>query len=141
MFGMLGVKDDRRRPILRIVRHRSTSHLMPIIKKHIQRGSSIISDGWRAYRNLQDEGYNHMTVNHQEYFVDPITGAHTQNVERLWGVCKSTIWRLRGNRTQNMLKDHLDVIEWTYWRGNHHRDGPLGMLLHDIKKKYPVRNL
>jgi hypothetical protein len=39
-----------------------------------------------------------------------------------------------------MLKDHLDVIEWTYWRGNQYKDGPLGMLLHDIKKKYPVRN-
>lgn len=78
VFGMLGLKGDRRRPILKIVRHRSASHLKPLIKKHIWRGSSIISDGWRSYHHLQNEGYNHLTVNHQEYFIDPITGSHTQ---------------------------------------------------------------
>ncbi|XP_028303963.1 uncharacterized protein LOC114464090 [Gouania willdenowi] len=101
VFGMLGIKDDRRRPILKIVHHRSARHLLPLIKKHVHRGSSIISDGWRSYRRLQDEGYNHLTVNHQDFFVDPVTGAHTQNLERFWGICKSTIWRQRGNRTQN----------------------------------------
>lgn len=140
VFGMLGIKEDRRRPVFKIVPHRSANHLLPLIKKHVRQGSSIISDGWRSYHRLQDEGYNHLTVNHQECFVDPMTGAHTQNLERLWGICKSTIWRLRGNRTHNLLKDHLDVIEWTYWRGNQHRHGPLGMLLHDIRKKYPVWN-
>lgn len=138
VFGMLGIKVERRRPIFKIVHCRSARNLMPLIKKHIRQGSSVISDGWRSYRNLQNEGYDHRIVNHKEHFVDPVTGAHTQNLERLWGVCKSTIWRLRGNRTQNMLKDHLDVIEWTYWRGNNHRNGPLGMLLHDIKKKYTM---
>lgn len=138
VFGILGIKNDRRRPIFKIVCRRSVMHLMPHIKKHIRRGSTVISDGWRSYCHLQNEGYNHMTVNHQDYFIDPITGAHTQNLERFWGVCKATIWRLRGNRTPTMLKDHLDVIEWTYWRGNHHVRGPLGMLLHDIRKKYPV---
>ncbi|XP_034096611.1 uncharacterized protein LOC117562817 [Gymnodraco acuticeps] len=138
VFRMLGIRNDRRRPILKIVRRRSARHLMPLIKKHIKTGSSVISDGWRSYSRLQDEGYNHLTVNHQESFVDPVTGAHTQNVERFWGICKTTIWRLRGNRTQSSLKDHLDVIEWTYWRGKHHRYGPLGMLLHDIRKKYKV---
>ncbi|XP_063058294.1 uncharacterized protein LOC134451825 [Engraulis encrasicolus] len=138
VFGMLGVKGDRRRPILKIVHRRSAAHLVPLIKKHIRQGSAVVSDGWRSYHHLRDEGYNHLTVNHQENFVDPITGAHTQNLERLWGTCKSTVWRLRGNRTEQMLRAHLDVMEWTHWRGNHHRDGPLGMLLHDIKKKYPL---
>ena len=43
----------------------------------------------------------------------------------------------RQPHSKNLLRDHLDVIEWTYWRGNHHKYGPLGMLLHDIRKKYP----
>lgn len=77
---------------------------------------------------LRDAGYNHLTVNHKEVFVDPQTGAHTQNIERFWGVCKATVWRFRGNRTESRLKDHLKVIEWTYWRGDIHKNGPLGMI-------------
>lgn len=35
---------------------------------------------------------------------------------------RSTVWRLGGNCTENFLKDHLDVTEWTYWGDDHHRD-------------------
>ncbi|XP_048017584.1 uncharacterized protein LOC125249341 [Megalobrama amblycephala] len=138
VFGMLGVKEEFRRPILKVVNQRSAQHLMPILQKHVRQGSTVVSDGWRAYNCLRDAGYNHLTVNHKEVFVDPQTGAHTQNIERLWGVCKATVWRFRGNRTESRLKDHLKVIEWTYWRGDIHKNGPLGMILHDIRRKYPV---
>ena len=55
----------------------------------------MISDGWQSYRRLHDEGYNHLTVNRRVCFVDPLTGANTQNLERLWGVWKATVWRLK----------------------------------------------
>ena len=35
-------------------------------------------------------GYNHLTVNHTYEFVDPFTGAHTENVENSW---KNAIFR------------------------------------------------
>ena len=34
-----------------------------------------MSDMWKAYDCLQDEGYNHLTVNHSLNFIDPDTGA------------------------------------------------------------------
>ena len=52
---------------------------MPIVQNYIWPGAIVISDGWRAYQCLKDAGYNHMPVNHDEFFVDPDTGAHTQN--------------------------------------------------------------
>lgn len=52
VFGMLGIKDDRRRPILKIVSRRSANHLMPLIKKHRRLGSLVISNGRRSYRRL-----------------------------------------------------------------------------------------
>ena len=38
--------------------------LSPVIKEHILPGKRIISDMWKAYDCLQDEGYVHLKVNH-----------------------------------------------------------------------------
>lgn len=34
-----------------------------------------------------------MVVNHKENFVDPITGVHTQNIERIWREMRANIPR------------------------------------------------
>jgi len=58
--------------------------LLEVIKKWILPGTTIISDCWKAYDCLGNEGYTHLNVNHSVNFVDPTTGAHTQNIERVW---------------------------------------------------------
>ncbi|XP_026074380.1 uncharacterized protein LOC113053504 isoform X1 [Carassius auratus] len=137
VFGMLGVAPRNSKPILKLVHRRSRNHLIPHIVRHVHPGSSILSDEWRAYRGvLTDLGYNHFPVKHNQCFVDPITGSHTQNLERAWLTYKGKIWRLRGNRTEDLLKQHLKLIEWTYWLGNRYKNGPLGRLLKDIHRKY-----
>ncbi|KAJ0032074.1 hypothetical protein NQD34_002155, partial [Periophthalmus magnuspinnatus] len=112
VFGMLGVrKNGGRKPILRLVACRRR-HLVPIIARHVRVGSSVISDEWRAYRIL---GYHHYTVNHSRSYVDPNTGAHTQHIERAWRSYKEQVWSLRGNRTDNLLSEHIAAIEWMEW--------------------------
>ena len=95
---------------------RSANHLMTLIKKYIRRGRSVISDGGRSYRHLQDKAYKHLTVNLWELVVHPGTAAHPQNLI-LWGVCQLSgdggKIRRRGNHKRHRLKDHLDVIVWT----------------------------
>ncbi|XP_041837970.1 uncharacterized protein LOC121637767 [Melanotaenia boesemani] len=139
VFGMLGVKHDDQRnhkPVLRVVEQRSRRHLVPLIAHHVRLGSSIISDQWRAYRTLTALGYNHHTVNHSMFYVDPNTGAHTQHIERAWRSYKEQVWRLRGNRTDTLLSDHLAVIEWNEWLAKKHPGGSFGRLIHDIARKY-----
>lgn len=127
------------RPILKLVQRRSRRHLLPLILRHVRPGSTILSDEWRAYRGvLSNHGYRHFPVNHSRYFVDPVTGSHTQNLERAWAIYKGMVWRLRGNRTEALLKEHLSVIEWTFWLGKRHKDGPFGRLIKDIRHMYPV---
>lgn len=139
MFGMVGVQPNRRaKPVLRLVDKRGRKELIPIILHHVRMGSTIMSDEWRPYRTLSDFGYNHMTVNHSRWFVDPRTGAHTQHIERAWRTVKEHVWRQRGNRTERLLTDHLCLVEWTEWLGLEDNDGPLGRLLHDIAKCYRV---
>uniref|UniRef100_A0A0L8FY64 ISXO2-like transposase domain-containing protein n=1 Tax=Octopus bimaculoides TaxID=37653 RepID=A0A0L8FY64_OCTBM len=41
----------------------------------------VWNDEWPAYNNLNAMGYNHLTVNHQRHYVDPVTGAHTQAIK------------------------------------------------------------
>ena len=72
-------------PLLGKQRDRSAATLIPIIKKYILPGSTIVSDGWKAYELLGNEGFTHWVVNHSEHFVDPSDAhVHTQNIERLW---------------------------------------------------------
>ncbi len=107
----------------------------------LRQGSAFVSDGWRIYNCLRDAGYNPLTVNHKEVFVYPQTGTHTKNIERFWGVCKATVSGFRGNHTENRLKDHLKVIEWTYWCVDKHKNGHLGVILHAIRRKYTVKKI
>src|SRR6218665_97916 len=61
-------------------------------------GSIIVSDQWRAYRDIPNlpGNYTHYTVNHSENFVDPVTGKHTNHVESYWMRMKSTFKRMNG---------------------------------------------
>ena len=45
---------------------RDKATLLPrsIIQKCIKQGTTIISDGWAAYKTLRNEGYDHYIVNH-----------------------------------------------------------------------------
>lgn len=65
--------------------------LIPIIERECEKGSVIHSDEWPAYGNLNVIGYRHFTVNHQENYVDPVTGANTQGIERSWLDAKTCI--------------------------------------------------
>ncbi|XP_049329705.1 uncharacterized protein LOC125795242 [Astyanax mexicanus] len=138
VFGMLEVRGERRRPVLKLVKRRSRRHLERIVEKYVKPGSQVISDCWRAYHNLQQRGYIHFQVNHQRFFVHPQTGAHTQHIERAWRTYKETVYRYRGNLSEMSLRQTLRFIEWDYWLGRQHRHGQIGRILHDIKKVYKV---
>ncbi|KAA0705008.1 hypothetical protein E1301_Tti022255 [Triplophysa tibetana] len=137
---MLGVRHQQQqrtgKPILRLLERRSRRHLVPLIANHVRPGSSIIRFEWCAYCILPTLGYNHYTVNHSRWYADPHTGAHTQHIERAWRSYKEQIWRLRGNRTESLLSDHLAVIEWNEWVAKKHSDAAFGRLIHNISRKF-----
>ena len=62
---------------------------MSIIKENINPGITIISDCWRVYNSLSEEGFKHLTVNRSVNFVDPESGAHTNTIESTCRALKS----------------------------------------------------
>ena len=109
--------------------------LLPIIQHHIRPGSVIYSDEWRAYCRLGGMGYTHKTVNHSQNFVDPITGAHTQQVESMWSSCKRM---MRETKTMHSTLFETYLPEYM-WRKNFdgiHRDAFQSIIGH-IAEQYP----
>ncbi|KYM95849.1 hypothetical protein ALC62_13500 [Cyphomyrmex costatus] len=56
------------------VENRTEQTLLAIIKEWILPGTTIVSDCWKSYDCLNNEGFQHLTVNHSYNFVDPDTG-------------------------------------------------------------------
>ncbi len=113
---------------------RSAATLLPLIQKHVELGSTIVTDKWAGYNCLKDNGYLHLTVNHSDNFVDPNTGAHTQNIECEWRPLKHRI--SRGGVHTKYLADHLCEYLWLREISRKNQD-PFAELLKAIRRIYP----
>ena len=109
VFG--GICRETNDAFLFTIPDRSANTLMPIIQQSILPGTTVISDEWRAYNQINNAGYNHMTVNHSVHFVDPNTGANTQKVESMWRNAKMKNKKMYGTH-RNMLDSYLCEFMW-----------------------------
>jgi transposase-like protein len=110
VFGVCEGKTQGR-VYLTYVKDRSQKTLIAKIQKLIDVKAIINSDSWASYKPLRKLGFVHNAVNHSEYFVDPVTGAHTQRIECLWGVCKKWL-RNHNYHHSDHLQDYL--YEWCF---------------------------
>ena len=88
VFG--GIDEESRECFIFPVDKRDESTLMPMVKKWILPGTTIVSDCWKAYTNLSINGYVHKSVNHSEEFVNE-DGDHTYKIERHWRQMKASL--------------------------------------------------
>jgi len=79
VFG--GVEKESGRVFMEVVENRKAETLIPLLEKWVEKGTTVISDCWKAY-----EGFEHLKVNHSLNFKDPETGAHTNSIEAREGV-------------------------------------------------------
>ena len=78
VFG--GIEEESRGCFIVAVEKRDEATLLPLIKQWIAPGTTIVSDCWKAYCNLEKHGYKHETVNHSKEFVND-EGGHTNKIE------------------------------------------------------------
>ena len=106
---------------------RDKKTLLELLNKHVSKGSVIMSDCWKGYAGLEEEGFQHFTVNHSEHFVDPETGAHTQTIESNWRALKRRL--SRGGVRQKDLGLHFAEHLWF----KIHKADPFKRMLIEIK--------
>ena len=109
VFGAYDV--EKKLGWIQLVENRSSETLLPIIQSWCLPGTIIVSDGWAAYRNFTTLGFRHEVVIHENYFVDPLTGVHTNNVESYWQRCKKKFKRMYGT-SRSLLSSHVDDFLW-----------------------------
>ena len=92
---------------------RSEDDLVPMIMSMCNTGSTIWSDSWKSYNNLNLYGFHHSNVNHKNNFRDPITGVHTNKIEGNWNALKKFI---RENNVKDRDSVESYVHEWCFRR-------------------------
>ncbi|CEF60081.1 Transposase, ISXO2-like domain-containing protein [Strongyloides ratti] len=108
-FG--GICRETKECFVEPVANRASETLMEVLKRRVAPETLIISDMWRGYSQVSDSGYEHLKVNHKYNFVDPLTNAHTQNIERVWRSVKERSKRQCGTR-RSMLEGYMYEFTW-----------------------------
>jgi len=115
---VLGILKRNGKVYSEIIKSAEKEVLMPIIRKVVQSGSDIYSDGWRSYNALAVYGYNHKKVKHSENEFARPDGTHINGVESYWSWTKRRL-----NKFNGISKRHFsEYLLESEWRFNHRKD-------------------
>ena len=125
VFGLL--KCDSK-VYVEVVKNCSKEILLPIIQGKILEGSTVHTDGWRAYDGLILNGYDHYRVFHSK---NQFTRgkSHVNGIESFWSYAKRRLSKFSG-LTDDKFIVHLKECEWRF--NNRHKK--LNVLLYKIWK-------
>ena len=106
LFGGIN-RNNKNDVFIQEVQDRKKATLLTEIKNNISDGTTIISDGWPAYksivRDLGHHNFQHFVVNHKKNFVDKMnTNIHTQNIESLWSELRRFLKKYGTNIRRNL---------------------------------------
>ena len=103
-----------------------------LVQQFVGAGTTIISEKFFPYFNLNGLGYIHVIVNHSENFVDPFTGAHSNTIEGVWSQIKKKLKAMSGT-LKSKLPRYLDEFNWRKC----YPGDPFNNLLAEIAEFYP----
>nr|KAI8736835.1 hypothetical protein BgiMline_025989 [Biomphalaria glabrata] len=112
-----GIEQGSKKLFLTPVKTFDKNTLIKVIKEYVLPGTTIITYRLESLGCLENEGYFHVTVNNKKHFVDPVTGAHTQTIVRLWREVQSKLPKY-GSRKEN-LSSHLAEFIFKHLHSNH----------------------
>ena len=106
--------------------------VIPKLQRWVAKGSTVYTDGLRAYVRIKNMGYKHDHVKHSAGQWVKETGqhsVHTQSVDGLWGRLKAF---LRGKHGVHRRKIPGYIVEYE-WRHRHRTSAKFHTLMATLK--------
>jgi transposase len=126
VFGLLKRNGN---VYVEVVKNCSKEALMAIIEGKILEGSTIYTDGWKAYDGLILNGYDHYRVYHSEN--EFVRGKnHVNGIESFWSFAKRRLAQFNGLADQTFYL-HLKESEFRF---NNRKNNLYKILLNSLRK-------
>lgn len=109
-------------------------HLLKFISDNVEKGTSVITDGWTGYAQLGENGYEHIK---QKQVIATNNEEMLPNVHRIAALLKSWLLGTHQNYTsQDRLQKYLDEFSFRY---NRRKSNSRGLLFHRIIEQAMIR--
>ena len=113
-----------------VVKNAKRKELMPIIKGQALSGSTVYTDGWKAYDSLVTEGYKHKRIHHHNH--EFARGKnHVNGIESFWSYAKYRMAKLRGVKRERFVTHLVESA----WRFNHRGESLYRLFLKKLREQ------
>ena len=144
IFGLVE-RDSNRIKLLPVDKRDQDTLVNKIILKHVDPGSTIYSDGWRAYKCLSSLGFAHYVVEHKHAYkttyknteTGDLFEVHTNRIEGAWKHAKDHFRKINGTKINN-FEGHLVEIMFRNWSKEHVTTAILNLIkqCYNLETKY-----
>lgn len=114
--------------------------IQPIIRRHVERGRTIISDEWSAYHGLSCY-YKHHVVDHRAKQYVNEDGHTTNALEGFWGIVKRGILGIYHFTSRKHLQKYVDEFVFRYNTINLTTAGRFNLLLANTHSRLTYKTL
>ena len=112
---VFGIIERGGRVFTEIIDDTTKATLQGLIRGHVAREATVISDGWRGYSGLVDWGYEkHLRIKKYRKEGNPFTDGdvHINGIESFWSFTKRRLAKFNG--TSGTFELHLKECEWRW---------------------------
>lgn len=104
---VLGLVERNGKVIAYRIPDAKAESIIPLIDKHVVKGSTMLTDEYYAYGRLEELGYQHKSIQHnlKIYVQGEI---HTNTIENFWSVLKRGLYGIYHYTSKKHLNRYLD---------------------------------
>lgn len=97
-----------------VTKDTSIEQVQPIVKKFVKKDSILVTDDWKAYKNL-DHLYTHYAIKHSDGYQSPdVSMKHTGSIEGAWKIMKNSLRDMYNHVSKKHLQFYVDEFVYRY---------------------------